>query len=167
MASAKVANSTVNQSHRSIWSSNPIAPLAVATSRTRNNSTRAAPTSTTKITGFFISTTGFSLSTESFNARRRISPSNSGLARASLFGISDSLAAGDVTTGEMDGGAERADGEAMTQLQNGSDRNIVEKSLPSCMRKCSTIGPSDNAGKNVSAPTTMTVATSKPTKSGP
>ena len=34
------------------------------------------------------------------------------------------------------------------------------------MRKCSTIGPSDSAGKNVSAPTITMTPTSRATKSG-
>ena len=99
IASAKVANRTVNQSQRSICSSNPIPPAPVAMSRTRNNSTSAAPTSTTKITGFFISVTGFSFRTESLTARRRISGSNSGRARTSFFGISAVSSTGAGATG--------------------------------------------------------------------
>src|SRR5262245_32069238 len=171
MASANVANSTVNQSHTSICSPKPMLPDPVITSRTRNTSTNAAPTSTTKMTGFFISVTGFNLSTASLEARCRISGSKSGRARTSFFGINDSSAgSGDAGCGldaEGGGAAGTADGDDISQLQNGKDTNIVENSFPSCIRKCSTIGPSDNAGKNVKAPTTITVATSKPTNNGP
>ena len=52
--------------------------------------TSAAPTSTTNMTGFFISVTGFSLTNDSSMARaRRSRGSNSGRARASFFGSSD------------------------------------------------------------------------------
>ena len=63
----------------------------VTMSRIRNSSTSTAPTSTTKMTGFFISVTGFSFSTDSLAAFRRISGSNSGRARTSFFGISERL----------------------------------------------------------------------------
>src|SRR5580658_7208834 len=42
-----------------------------------------------------------------------------------------------------------------------------ENSLPECIRKCSTTGPSESAGKNVSAAISTTVPTNKPTNSGP
>ena len=50
-----------------------VAPAPVTRSRIRNSVTSAAPTSTTKITGFFIRVTGFSFSTESVSARSKIS----------------------------------------------------------------------------------------------
>ncbi len=73
-------------------------------SRMRNSSTSAAPTSTTKMTGFFISVTGFSFSTESLSARRRISGSNSGRARTSFFGIRLDSSTGDGAIGAGGGG---------------------------------------------------------------
>ena len=45
----------------------------------------AAPTSTTNITGFFSSVTGFSLTNDAAVARRTISGSNSGRARDQLL----------------------------------------------------------------------------------
>ena len=62
MASAKFANSTVNQSQRAIWNWNPkLAPCPV-TSRTV---VIAAATSVTNITGFLASVIGFSFLNES------------------------------------------------------------------------------------------------------
>ena len=68
MASAKFANSTVNQSHSVIWRLN--AKLCLP----RNNNTvvTTAPTSTTNMTGFFIMVRGSSLTTASPSARRMI-----------------------------------------------------------------------------------------------
>ena len=88
MASAKVANRTVNHSHRSICSSNATLCAPMKASRTKNTVVSAAPTSTTKITGFFISVTGFSLPNEPFAARRRISGSKRGRDRTPFFGMS-------------------------------------------------------------------------------
>src|SRR4029450_6916934 len=95
--------------------------------------------------------TGFSFKTESFRARRRISGSNNGRARTSFFGIRLDSSTGAGAFGAIAGGGGKVVGEAMTQLQTGTDRNIVENNLPSCIRKCSTIGPSADAGKNVRA----------------
>src|ERR1700693_5810841 len=67
--------------------SRPLAP--VKRSRTRNIVVSAAPTSTTKITGFLASVTGFSLKNDSLKARPAISVSNNGLARANFLGRSD------------------------------------------------------------------------------
>ena len=99
MASAKVANSTVNHSQIQICSSNPRPAAPVTKSRIRNAVVRAAPTSTTKMTGFFINVTGFSLPNEAPMARRRSSGSNRGRARAIFFGMSDveSSIAGGIT----------------------------------------------------------------------
>src|ERR1700693_4886812 len=49
----------------------------------------AAPTSTTKITGFLARVTGFNLKNDSLKARPAISVSNNGLARANFLGSSD------------------------------------------------------------------------------
>src|ERR1700723_2493778 len=43
----------------------------------------------------------------------------------------------------------------------------AQNSLPCCIKRCSTIGLSESAGKNVSAPTMTTVPISKPTNNGP
>ena len=43
---------------------------------------------------------------------------------------------------------------------------MARRGLPACMRKCSTIGPSDRAGKKVSAPTIRMTPISSTTKSG-
>src|SRR5262249_4940593 len=80
-------------------SSNPIAPLPVTASRIRNSSTSAAPTSTTKMTGFFISVTGFSLMKASFSARFRMSGSKSDAARTRFFGIRPESSMGDGESG--------------------------------------------------------------------
>src|SRR5580700_5709146 len=65
---------------------NPIPGAPVAISRTSKTVVIAAPTSTTKITGFFISQTGFNLTNEPLMARWRMSGSNRGRAWASFFG---------------------------------------------------------------------------------
>src|ERR1700683_4700760 len=64
-------------------------PAPVKRSRTRKIEVSAAPTSTTKMTGFLASVTGFSLTKDSFKARPAISVSNNGLARASFLGRSE------------------------------------------------------------------------------
>src|SRR5580692_4400143 len=64
-------------------------PAPVNRSRTRNIDVSAAPTSTTKMTGFLASVTGFSLTKDSFNARPAISVSNKGRARANFLGRSE------------------------------------------------------------------------------
>src|ERR1700735_1741904 len=68
IASAKFANSKGNQSHRGIWSSNPKFPLWRSKSLISSTLVTTEPTSTTNITGFFISVRGFSLTKESFTA---------------------------------------------------------------------------------------------------
>ena len=68
-------------------------------SRTTKTVVNAAPTSTTNITGFFISVTGFSLANEATVARRTISGSNNGRARTSFFGSSEVASAWDACTG--------------------------------------------------------------------
>ena len=89
MASAKLANSTVNHSQSAIWIPNfrPAAPVNM--SRTRNTVVSSAPTSTTNITGFFASVTGFSFTNDAWIARLTISGSNSGRDRASFLGRSE------------------------------------------------------------------------------
>src|SRR4051794_22010506 len=89
IASAKLANRTVNQSQRAIWNSNPRPVAPAVRSRTRKMVTRRAPTSTTKITGFLTSACGLSLRNESRIARLNISLSNRGRERLNLDGISE------------------------------------------------------------------------------
>src|SRR5674476_607265 len=89
MASAKLANRTVNQSQSEIWMENPIPPAPVNMSRIRSAVVSVAPTSTTNMTGFFINVTGFSFPGEARIARFTISRSNSGRERASLLGSND------------------------------------------------------------------------------
>src|ERR1700683_706386 len=72
IASAKFANSTVNQSHSVIWSSNPKLPLCRSRSFRSSMLVTTEPTSTTNITGFFISVRGLSLTKESFTATAMI-----------------------------------------------------------------------------------------------
>jgi hypothetical protein len=55
----------------------------------RNIVVSAAPTSTTNITGFFISETGLSLMNDARTARLMISGSRSGRARISFLGRSE------------------------------------------------------------------------------
>jgi len=52
MASAKLANTTVNQSQIAIWREKPVPGIPVNRSRSSNTVVTAAPTSTTNITGF-------------------------------------------------------------------------------------------------------------------
>ena len=75
IASAKLANSTVNQSH------NVICRLKAKSPRPRNNSTvvMTLPTSTTNITGLPIMWRGSSLTKESRIARQTILPSQTAL----------------------------------------------------------------------------------------
>ena len=122
------------------------------------------PTSTTNITGFFDSVTRVELDERlPAVARDTISGSNSGRARASFVGSSDvssSLPAGGVRAAASDGA------EVVTAMESPRVEAASENSLPWCIRKCSTIGPSDSAGKKVSAPTMTTVPTSRPTNRG-
>src|SRR6516225_5406156 len=59
-------------------------PAPVTASLITNTVVRAAPTSTTNITGFFATIRGFSLTNDSFVARLMISGSNKGRARTPL-----------------------------------------------------------------------------------
>src|SRR5271169_3001245 len=60
-ASAKLANSTVNHSHKTIWKVNPTPALCCTRSRTSKTVVSAVTTSSTKITGFLIRVAGLSL----------------------------------------------------------------------------------------------------------
>ena len=81
MASAKLANRTVNQSHEAIWNSKP-KPLPPAASVAEHQDCgEHGPNLDDEHTGFFASVTGFSLTNESTIARRTIGGSNNGLAR--------------------------------------------------------------------------------------
>src|ERR1700756_782057 len=63
-ASAKLANRTVNHSHRMIWKVKPRLSLPVTSSRRKITVVSAATTSTTNITGFFIINRGSSFVTD-------------------------------------------------------------------------------------------------------
>src|SRR5438552_18778494 len=88
MASAKLANRTVNHSQRAICTEKPTPSALRKMSRTTKTVVTAAPTSTTNITGFLITTGGLSLTNDSRIARLTISGSNKGRARTSFFGSS-------------------------------------------------------------------------------
>ncbi len=78
IASAKLANSTVNQSQSAICSVKPIWPCPPAMSPARMTVVKTLPISTTNITGFRTMWRGSSLTTASRSARRTIGGSNSG-----------------------------------------------------------------------------------------
>src|SRR5262249_43997793 len=63
MASAKLANSTVNHSHSTIWNSKPRLLPPLTRSRKRMTVVNIVTTSSTKMTGFLISVRGSSLRT--------------------------------------------------------------------------------------------------------
>src|ERR1700685_48829 len=73
IASAKFANSTVNQSHKVICSENPNPCECCTTPRAKSIDVSVAPTSTTNITGFAASVLGFSFTKESHTACTTIS----------------------------------------------------------------------------------------------
>src|SRR4029077_18517422 len=74
IASAKFAKSTVNHSQRVIWSSKPNPLRCCKRSRTKSQVVIAAPTSTTNITGFFISVRVLRLRIESRRAPPMMPP---------------------------------------------------------------------------------------------
>jgi hypothetical protein len=76
MASAKLANSTVNHSHSVICRLNLNAPPRLDEGTNRRMVVRTLPTSTTNMTGFFIMLCGASLTSASVAARRMIAGSN-------------------------------------------------------------------------------------------
>src|SRR5215469_4253770 len=88
IASAKLAKMTVNQSQMAICRVKPMAWVWVTASRMRKMVVRAAPTSTTNITGFLISVAGLSLTNDSRSARLTMGGSKSGRARTSFLGMS-------------------------------------------------------------------------------
>src|SRR5271163_4030930 len=67
----------------------PVPAAPVTRSRARKIVVTAAPTSTTKMTGFFARVTGFNLTRQSLSARRRISGSKSGRADVSFLEVGD------------------------------------------------------------------------------
>src|SRR6185369_4132020 len=71
-ASAKLANSTVNHSHRMIWNVNPRFAPPVTRSRRKMTVVSAATTSTTNITGLLIIRRGSSLTKADLIAGTRI-----------------------------------------------------------------------------------------------
>src|SRR5438270_618492 len=74
MASAKLANSTVNHSHRVICRVKPMLPVRVTICCTRTIVVIAAPTSTTNMTGFFATSRGCSLTNDWRIAARTSGP---------------------------------------------------------------------------------------------
>ena len=76
MASAKLANRTVNHSQRMIWNSKAMLAPPVMRSRTRMTVVKAVTTSSTNITGFFISVRGLSLTKAEPMAGKTILGSN-------------------------------------------------------------------------------------------
>src|SRR3954447_20303394 len=78
----------------------PATAAWVAKSRIARPVVRAAPISTTNITGFFIRIRGCSLRNESPMARRTMGGSNNGRLRGAFFGISEVTSSG-VMTGEV------------------------------------------------------------------
>ena len=84
IASAKLANSTVNQSQSVICSVKPRCAAPVTTSRTSTSVVSTLPISTTNMTGFRTMWRGASLMNESRIARRTIGGSKSGRAVAAM-----------------------------------------------------------------------------------
>src|ERR1035441_4102984 len=89
MASAKLANSTVNHSQSEIWKVKPATPAPVARSRTARRVVISAPTSTTNMTGFFIMWRGLSFTSASVMARLTMGGSRSGRERDPFLGMID------------------------------------------------------------------------------
>ena len=140
-ASAKLANSTVNQSQRLIWNENAESPAPVTRSRRNRSVVSAATTSTTNITGLRTSSARVELA-----RTPRRSPGTSDL-RVEHRGDRHALAGLREFHGDM----------ASIRSQN---------SVPACIAKCSTIGPSASAGKKVRPPTIRITPISRPTNSG-
>ena len=74
-ASAKFANSTVNQSQRLIWNEKPRSARPTRTSRRNRRVVRVATTATTNITGLRTSTRGSSFANAAPSAGTRIEAS--------------------------------------------------------------------------------------------
>src|ERR1039458_4532173 len=89
MASAKLANSTVNHSQSEIWKVKPALPAPVARSRTVRSVVMTAPTSSTNITGFFIMWRGLSFTSASVTARLTMGGSRIGRERDPFLGTID------------------------------------------------------------------------------
>src|SRR5262245_47202575 len=120
-ASAKLANSTVNHSHSTIWNSKPICSPPVKRSRIRMIVVRMVTTSSTNITGFFIRLRGSSLTKAEPIAGSTILGSNSadtGM-RLRIFGVSIGACSGSIRCEQrarghremLDDGTERERGE--------------------------------------------------------
>ena len=75
-ASARFANTSVNQSQSTIWNEKPRPPAPVTRSRTNSTVVSTVTTSTTNMTGFLIMCRGSSLRTASGRAGRRIAGSS-------------------------------------------------------------------------------------------
>src|SRR5664280_594827 len=91
MASAKLANSTVNHSQSEIWKVKPAIPTPLERSRTVRSVVMTAPTSTTNITGFFIMWRGLSFTSASVIARLTMGGSKSGRERDPFLGMIDAM----------------------------------------------------------------------------
>ncbi len=94
IASAKLANSTVNHSHAEIARMKPGAasPLPVMAAWANRTVVKALPTSTQNMTGLRIMWRGSSLRSDSPMARRTMARSNSGLAAARFWASLDTTA---------------------------------------------------------------------------
>ena len=156
IASAKLANSTVNQSHRAICTPNPmsagarddIADRRTPSSERRPPRRRTSPDSSISVIGFSLTNESLDRPPQDLRIEQRTRP-------GSFFGAERVRRASWLDCGGL-------------RIYVGSRVvAILKQPSRSCIRKCSTIGPSDSAGKNVSAPTMTTVPTSRPTNSGP
>ncbi len=85
-ASAKLANSTVNQSQAAIWPENRAPPLPAARSRRNRTVTTRDTASVTKMTGFLASVRGSSLWNAAMAARLALAGSNRLVAEREAMG---------------------------------------------------------------------------------
>src|ERR1700704_726968 len=142
MASAKLANSTVNHSHTTIWNSNSRLWVPVTRSRNRMTVVSAVTTSSTNITGFVIRVRGLSLTKAEPIAGTTIlgsSRAETGIRLRNVVVVSIEV----------------------------SPSEAGQNSVLLAIARCSTMGPSASAGKNVSPPTITTTPTTRPTNRPP
>src|ERR1700730_6693940 len=141
MASAKLANSTVNHSQMMIWTSNRRWAPPVTRSRIRMTVVNAVTTSSTNMTGFLIKVRGSSLTKEALIAGPTILGSN-----------------------RADTGMRLR----MLEVSRGVDSEEAgQNSVFDFIANCSTMGPSASAGKKVRPPTITITPTTRPTKRPP
>ena len=160
IASAKLANNTVNQSQAAMARMKP----GDSSPRPQSDWTQSAvvrmlPTYTVNITGLRSSFRGSSFRNESTIARRTIFGSN----RACAFAWDDMLYS--ISYRPLDAEC------SCTACIPATDWVAVTTATPThfiviTIIKCSTIGPSANAGMNVSTPTKITVPTRNTTNRG-